>query len=98
MAPTVIFGKFEQDASKEQENVHKHNLDFYAAALVFLDPLRIVAIDEKHSLEEERLFCVGRIGNRIATVRFTKRGKRIRIIGAGFWRAGRKLYETERKK
>lgn len=31
---------------------------------------------------------------KIATVRFTPRKGRIRIIGAGFWRAGRKLYEA----
>lgn len=74
MAPTVIFGKFEWDASKEQENIRKHDLDFYTSVIAFLDPLRI-----------------------IATVRFTKRGKRIRIIGAGFWREGRKFYEAERK-
>lgn len=97
MAPTVIFGKFEWDALKEQENIRKHDLDFYTSVIAFLDPLRIIAVDEKHSLAEERLFCVGRIGKRIATVRFTKRNKRIRIIGAGFWREGRKLYEAERK-
>jgi uncharacterized DUF497 family protein len=97
MAPTVIFGQFEWNAAKEQENVGKHDLDFYSATLAFLDPHRIIAIDEDHSSTEERLFCIGRIGRKIATVRFTRRGKRIRIIGAGFWRAGRKLYEAERK-
>lgn len=95
--PTVIFGKFEWDVDKEQENVHKHVMDFYTASLAFLDPLRIIAIDEKHSFKEERLFCIGRIGRRIATVRFTKRRDRIRIIGAGFWRSGKKLYEAEIK-
>ena len=98
MAPTVLFGKFEWDAEKEQKNVQKHDLDFYTAVLAFLDPHRMIAIDEKHSLSEERLFCVGRIGNRIATVRFTRRKNQIRIIGAGFWREGRKLYETEKNK
>jgi len=34
----------------------------------------------------------------LATVRFTRRKDRIRIIGAGFWRSGRKLYETQRKR
>ncbi len=96
MAPTVIFGKFEWDADKEQENVRKHDLDFYTAVLAFLDPCRIIAIDEKHSLTEDRLFCIGRIGNGIATVRFTKRKNQIRIIGAGFWRAGRKIYATKK--
>lgn len=97
MSTTVIFGKFEWDADKEQENIQKHGLDFYAASLTFIDPHRVIAIDEKHSTQEERLFCVGRIGRKVATVRFTSRKGRIRIIGAGFWRAGRKLYEDANK-
>jgi uncharacterized protein len=97
MAPTVIFGRFEWDEEKALENVQKHNLDFYTAALAFLDPHRIIAIDEKHSSKEERLFCIGMIGTQVATVRFTRRGKQIRIYGAGFWRSGRKLYEQEAK-
>ena len=28
-------------------------------------------------------------------VRFTYRGETIRIIGAGYWRKGRRLYEKE---
>jgi uncharacterized DUF497 family protein len=98
MPTTVIFGKFEWDSDKAEENSSKHKIDFYSATLVFLDPHRVIAIDEKHSAKEERLFCVGRIGRKIATVRFTKRKNRIRIIGAGFWRSGRKLYETQRKR
>ncbi|MDD5422490.1 MAG: BrnT family toxin, partial [Candidatus Omnitrophica bacterium] len=31
--------------------------------------------------------------NKIVTVRFTRRGNKIRIIGAGYWRKGRKYYE-----
>ena len=98
ISTTVIFGKFERDLAKEEENIHKHELDFYTAALAFLDPHRVIAIDEKHSGSEERLFCIGRIGKRFATVRFTRRKERIRLIGAGFWRAGRKVYEDEKKK
>ncbi|PWU21791.1 MAG: hypothetical protein C5B49_02025 [Bdellovibrio sp.] len=97
MATIVIFGQFEWDGDKAQENIRKHDVDFYTATLAFFDPNRIIAIDEGHSLVEERLFCVGRIGRKVATVRFTRRGKRIRIFGAGFWRAGRKLYGEERK-
>lgn len=96
MSATVIFGQFEWDSVKGQENADKHGVDFYSATLAFLDPHRIVAVDEKHSVSEERLFCIGKIGRKIATVRFTRRGKRIRIIGAGFWRAGRKIYEAQR--
>ena len=49
--------------------------------------------DEGHSQDEDRYFCVGRIPGGIVTVRFAIRENRIRIIGAGFWREGRKEYE-----
>ncbi len=97
MPTTVIFGQFEWDPEKADENVRKHNLDFHTASLVFLDPKRVIAIDEKHSSSEERLYCVGQIGKRVATVRFTMRKKRIRIIGAGFWRAGGKYMKRKQK-
>lgn len=42
----MIFGKFEWDLAKEEENIHKHELDFYTAALAFLDPHRVIAISE----------------------------------------------------
>jgi hypothetical protein len=45
------------------------------------------------SKEEERLFCIGLMGDCIATVRFTFRNKIVRVFGAGFWRKGRKVYE-----
>lgn len=95
MGVTVVFGAFEWDQEKDEENRTKHGIDFHSAALCFLDPKRVIAIDEKHSVQEERLYCVGLIGRRVATVRFTKRGKRIRIIGAGFWRSGRRIYEKK---
>lgn len=40
-----------------------------------------------------RLFCVGMVDGRVMTVRFTYREGRIRIIGAGYWRKGRRAYE-----
>ena len=50
-------------------------------------------VDEGHSRKEPRLFCIGRSHRGIVTVRFTQRGDHIRIIGAGYWRKGRHLYE-----
>lgn len=49
--------------------------------------------DQKHSSLEARYFCVGKTsaGN-IATVRFAVRNGRVRIIGAGYWREGRRKY------
>jgi len=33
----------------------------------------------------------------VLTVRFTYRNNRIRIIGAGFWRKGKDIYEKQNK-
>ena len=88
--------EFEWDSKKNQENLEKHGVDFYTAQLAFLDKKRIISKDILHSTEsEERFFCFGLIPYGIITVRFTVRGKNIRIFGAGFWREGKKLYEKE---
>ena len=93
MNEDVRYGLFCWSAAKERVNVLRHGLSFREAVAVFADAYRIVAKDDKHSLKEERLFCIGRVNGRVATVRFTYRGKLVRIFGAGFWRKGRKLYE-----
>ncbi|MCT8335781.1 BrnT family toxin [Leptospira sp. 85282-16] len=88
--------EFEWDSKKNQENLEKHGVDFYTAQLAFLDNNRIIAKDILHTTEsEERFFCFALIPDGIITVRFTLRGKNIRIFGAGFWREGKKLYEKE---
>ena len=97
VSPIVHFGLFEWDLVKELENNRKHGVDFTAASKTFLDPDRIIAKDEKHSAAEERLFCIGKSGNQILAVRYTKRGDQIRIIGAGCWRKEAKLYENKTK-
>ena len=86
---------FEWDERKDRENREKHGVSFALAQQAFLDPRRIVARDKAHSKDEERLYCIGKTGRGILTVRFTWRGDAIRIIGAGFWRKGRRLYGTE---
>ena len=48
-----------------------------------------------HSAGEERYFCFGRVARGVMTVRFTYRGEAIRIIGAGFWRRGKAIYDHE---
>lgn len=53
--------------------------------------------DINHSTEEERFYCIGRVGDGIMTVRFTYRGHVIRIYGAGYWRRGRNIYEEQNK-
>jgi hypothetical protein len=93
MVEPIRFGVFVWDGAKDRANFHRHGLGFSDAVEAFADPRRIVARDDKHSRQEERLFCIGLVKTRIATVRFTYRGKTARIFGAGYWRKGRKLYE-----
>ena len=88
---------FEWDEEKDKENQAKHGISFVAAQQAFLDPHRVIAEDIGHSSEEERYYCVGRVGGDIMTVRFTYRGNVIRIYGAGYWRKGRKVYEGQNK-
>ena len=84
---------FEWDTQKEATNFKKHGVDFTTAQAVFFDKNRIIAHDEKHSADEDRWFCIGKVKGGILTVRFTYRNEIIRIIGAGEWRKGKKFYE-----
>jgi uncharacterized DUF497 family protein len=88
-----VEGDFEWDRSKELANAVKHRVDFTAAQAAFDDPKRMIAHDSAHSTGEPRFYCYGKARGGILTVRFVLRGRRIRIIGAGYWRKGRKLYE-----
>jgi len=86
---------FEWDESKNSENLKKHGVSFHNAQFAFLDKRRVIAKDRTHSKKEQRFYCFGsdREGTGILTVRFTYRNQRIRIIGAGYWRRGKKIYE-----
>jgi uncharacterized DUF497 family protein len=86
-------GSFVWDPRKERINIRKHRIDFTTAARAFADPKRKIFVDSRHSECEERYFCIGMVNKKIMTVRFTYRGGKIRIIGAGFWRRGRRYYE-----
>jgi len=83
------------DLNRESANIRKHGIDFITASKAFKDPERKIYIDSKHSLKEERLFCIGRVAKRIITVRFTYRDDKIRIFGAGCWRKGKVYYEKK---
>jgi len=88
---------FEWDANKDEENLAKHGVSFTLAQQAFLDPHRVIPEDLIHSGEDDRFYCIGRVGDGIMTVRFTYRGNVIRIHGAGYWRKGRKVYEEQNK-
>jgi len=84
---------FEWDILKDIENRLKHGVSFVMAQHAFDDPQRVIEEDIKHSDKEWRYYCYGAIQKEIMTVRFTERNGIIRIIGAGYWRKGRELYE-----
>jgi uncharacterized DUF497 family protein len=88
---------FEWDSNKDKLNQEKHGVSFALAQLAFLDPNRVILEDLEHSEDEKRFYCLGRVSDGIMTVRFIYRKNKIRIIGAGYWRKGKKIYESENK-
>ena len=57
----------------------------------------MIAKDLTHSQTEERFYCFGEVDGGVLTVRFMYRASIIRIIGAGYWRKGKAIYERENK-
>lgn len=87
--------RFDWDPGKDAENQRKHGVAFLRAQYAFADPRRVIARDDEHSQEEERFFCFGEVDGGVLTVRFTYRASVIRIIGTGYWRKGKAIYERE---
>lgn len=87
--------RFEWDPAKDLENFGKHGVSFYEAQLAFADERCVIVEDPAHSTSEPRYYCIGRVEKGILTVRFTWRSSVVRIIGAGFWRKGKAIYERE---
>jgi uncharacterized DUF497 family protein len=86
---------FEWDENKNIQNKKKHGLSFYEAQYAFSDKNRVILEDLSHGQDEKRYYCIGKVGEGIITVRFTYRNLKIRIIGAVFWRKGKKIYERQ---
>jgi uncharacterized DUF497 family protein len=87
--------RFDWDERKDADNQAKHGIPFALAQYAFADPKRVIAEDAAHSAKEQRYFCFGQVGEGILTVRFTYRGRIIRVFGAGYWRKGKAIYERE---
>ncbi|WP_423064315.1 BrnT family toxin [Candidiatus Paracoxiella cheracis] len=87
---------FEWDNNKDKINQEKHGVSFFEAQRAFLDVHRVIAEDTEHSLSEKRYYCFGKVDGEVMTVRFTYRDNKVRIIGAGYWRKGKKIYEKEK--
>jgi len=84
---------FEWDPAKDLANLAKHGVSFATARLAFADWNRVVAEDFSHRGSEKRYYCFGSVGGGVLTVRFSYREGIIRIIGAGYWRRGKRIYE-----
>jgi uncharacterized DUF497 family protein len=89
-----MINTFEWDENKNKINIQKHDISFEIAREAFDDPHKIILDDETHSEDEQRLFCIGKTSQGILTVRYVVREDKIRIIGAGRWRDGRKRYDN----
>jgi uncharacterized DUF497 family protein len=87
--------KFEWNVAKDKLNQEKHGISFAVAQQAFADLRRVIAKDDSHSQLEERFYCFGEVDGGVLTVRFTYRNSIIRIIGAGYWRKGKAIYEQE---
>ena len=86
---------FDWDPVKDLENQRKHGVSFVRAQYAFADAQRVIARDVSHSSLEPRFFCFGEVDEDVLTVRFTYRDSVIRIIGAGYWRRGKAIYDRE---
>ena len=86
---------FEWDDFKNAQNMEKHGVSFYEAQYAFADSQRVIIEYLDHGWDENRFFCFCKVKDGIMTVRFTDREGIIRIIGAGYWRKGKKIYEKE---
>jgi len=86
---------FEWDENKNRDNLEKHGVNFETAQYAFIDQKRVIAEDLGHSKDELRYYCFGKVKGGVLTVRFTYRSNSIRIIGAGYWRKGKNIYEKQ---
>ena len=73
---------FEWDEAKRDANLVKHGVDFVDALEVFADPRRIERIDKRREYREERHQVVGRVGEQVLFVVYTRRGEARRVISA----------------
>jgi uncharacterized protein len=77
--------RFEWHQKKAAENLYKHGVSFEEAATVFNnDKHYLLLLDVAHSIEEERLICIGYSanGNLLTISHVEKEENLIRIISA----------------
>ncbi len=96
--PKVNFPKpviFDWDEGNRDKNYLKHGIPNEEAEQVFFNQPLLISKDEKHSLKEERYFCLGKTNaTKTFFISFTIRKEKIRIISCRpMNRAERKIYE-----
>ncbi len=89
--------EFEWDIAKEDANLKKHGVDFSRVSVAFDDLNRVLGPNRGRSSIEPRFQLIGFDGVDILTVTFTLRTGVMRVINAGYWRKGRKIYEKQNK-
>ncbi len=90
-------GMFVWDPQKAQTNFHKHGIRFEEASTVFADLMRIVFLDEEHSIDEQRFITIGYSqSNKLLLVAHVERAGKTRIISARkATRDERRFYEQD---
>jgi len=96
--PEII--EFVWDKGNEDKSKKSHNVEWWECEEVFLNFPLYLFPDIKHSDREERFFAFGRSqGNRLLTIVFTIRQKKIRVISArDMNKKERKIYHEETSK
>jgi uncharacterized DUF497 family protein len=74
--------EFEWDDEKNRLNRAKHGWDFFDALHIFEDPFFYEVEDHSADYGEIRFRITGIAANRLVTVFYTERGRKIRIISA----------------
>ena len=86
--------EFEWDPPKNEKCLKLRKFDFAFAAKVFRDQNIKIEIDDRKNYGELRCKALGKIGDRVYWVVFTRRENKIRIISA--WKV-RKNSKDERR-
>lgn len=74
---------FEWDKGNFEKNIIHHSVTAMESEEVFFNHPLIIEMDEKHSLNEERYYCLGHTDSgRLLFIAFAVRGRSIRVISA----------------
>ena len=77
----IEHASFEWDDTKDKINFQKHGIHFKTAAKVFLDPNKLIRVDEEHG-HERRYNILGKVGKVLFVVCVFKEKNIVRLISA----------------